>query len=88
MSDYDHCTKHDISFLMPELLMCPHCAREALDAGLIPEPHGDALLDYCRTLESRQGFLVSALTDLYEAASEEWPERACVVFAKRVLDVG
>ena len=97
MGDYDYCSRHDVSFLMPELLMCPRCAREALERGDVPEPVGDALLEYCRTLEvlveleaeqrnARIAFLTSALTDLHEAASEEWPDRACVVFAKRVLD--
>jgi hypothetical protein len=61
MGDYDYCERHDTSFLMPELLMCPKCAREALDKGLIPEPFGDALLEYCKTLEAQRDYALNAM---------------------------
>lgn len=51
MSDYEYCKKHDTSFLMPELLMCPKCAIERLRAGDVPEPLGDALIEAFDTLE-------------------------------------
>ncbi len=53
MSDYDYCEKHDTSFLMPEILMCPKCARDRLMLGDVPEPIGDALIEYVKGLEMK-----------------------------------
>ena len=43
MSDYDYCSKHDTSFLMPELLMCPNCALEALKRGEVRDMLSECL---------------------------------------------
>jgi hypothetical protein len=50
MSDYDYCHKHDLSFLVPELLMCPKCAVDAVLRGALPEPIGDALCEAIKEL--------------------------------------
>lgn len=31
MSDYDHCDKHKITYLVPEILECPMCYLEQLE---------------------------------------------------------
>jgi hypothetical protein len=52
MGDYDYCEKHDCSFLMPDLLMCPECAIDRLNAGDVPEPLGDALVEAVRVKDT------------------------------------
>ena len=50
MSDYDHCKKHDLSFLVPEYLMCPQCAVEQMDWD-DTNPIDDAIREYIKDLE-------------------------------------
>jgi hypothetical protein len=71
MSDYDYCAKHDCSFLMPELLMCPECAVERLKAGDVPEPLGDALIEAIATRDSAIAQLKWDLMMAQDEAAQE-----------------
>jgi len=55
MSDYDYCEKHDLSFLVPEYMMCPKCAVDEFDWDST-DIRDDAVREYIRDLESNQNF--------------------------------
>lgn len=83
MGDYDYCKKHDCSFLMPEILMCPQCAVEWLMAGNLPEPHGDALIEAIRTkneqVDKLASFLREGISEIKAqgyCGTDSWVDRA------------
>ena len=52
MSDYDHCKKHNLSFLVPEYLMCPKCAAKEVLCNDEDIRH-DAIKTYIKDLEGQ-----------------------------------
>lgn len=70
MSDYDYCKKHDCSFLVPEVMMCPYCAEYRLRQGDVPEPLGDALVERIDSLIREVEALKARKVKLPEGESE------------------
>ena len=52
MSDYDHCNKHNLSFLVPEYMMCPKCAVDDFDWDST-DCRDDAVREYIKDLENQ-----------------------------------
>ena len=52
MSDYDYCQKHELSYLVPEYMMCPKCAVEQMDWDS-NNTCDDVIQEYIKDLEEQ-----------------------------------